>query len=198
MFTTIDALTFLNFDDDSLTNRDLLIELRDNAFFIFFEFMILTFAHEFLSREFVMLSSFAIRVDVEDDSKNVSDFKSSTIFFFFETIIFHFWESVFNSMNVVTTNLKISRVVCDFFTKYNRILMWRVKSIFFLFIYSHFTIWCSRDVFLILAYFAFFMFICDVEIIIARAMFFDAYFAYNDHFAVFVDMFVFLTIKALS
>ncbi len=83
MFTTIDALTFLNFDDDSLTNRDLLIELRDNALFMFSEFMILTFAHKLLSREFVMLSFFAIRVDVEDDLKNVSDFKSSTIFFFF-------------------------------------------------------------------------------------------------------------------
>jgi hypothetical protein len=130
MFTTIDVLTFLNFDDDSFTNRDLLIKLRDNVFFLFSEFMISTFAHEFLSREFVMLSFFAIRVNVESDSRDVFDFKSSTIFFF-ETIIFHFWESVFDLMNVVTTNLKISRIVCDFFIEYNRILMRRVKSIFF-------------------------------------------------------------------
>ncbi len=133
MFTTIDALTFLSFDDDSLTNRDLFIELRDNVFFMFSEFMISTFVHELLSREFVMLSFFAIRVNVENDSRNVSDFKILTIIFFFEMIIFHFWESAFDSMNVVTTNLKTSRIICDFFTEYNRILMRRVKSIFFFF-----------------------------------------------------------------
>ncbi len=82
MFTKIDALTFLSFDDDSLTNRDLFTELRNNAFFMFSEFMISTFVHELLLREFVMLSSFTIRVDVENDSRDVSDFKSSTIFFF--------------------------------------------------------------------------------------------------------------------
>jgi hypothetical protein len=82
MFTMINALIFLNFDDDSLTNRNLFIELRDNVFFMFFEFMISTFAHEFLSREFVMLLFFAIRINVENDSKNVFDFKFATIFFF--------------------------------------------------------------------------------------------------------------------
>jgi hypothetical protein len=40
MFMTIDTLTFLNFDDDSLTNRNLFIKLRDNVFLMFFEFMI--------------------------------------------------------------------------------------------------------------------------------------------------------------
>jgi hypothetical protein len=89
VFTTIDALTFLNFDDDSLTNRDLFIELRDNVFFMFFEFMISTFAHELLSREFVMLLFFAIRIDVENDSRNVFNFKFVMIFLFFETIIFY-------------------------------------------------------------------------------------------------------------
>ncbi len=89
MFTAIDALTFLNFDDDLLTNRDLFIELRDNAFFMFFEFMISTFAHTLLSREFVMLLFSAIRTDVENDSRNVFDFRSAMIFLFFETIIFH-------------------------------------------------------------------------------------------------------------
>jgi hypothetical protein len=131
VFTTIDALTFLNFDDDSLTNRDLFIELRDNAFFMFFEFMISTFVHEFLSREFVILLFSAIRINVENDSKDVFDFKSTTIFFFFETMIFYSWKSVFDFMNFATTNLKISRIVCDFSAKYNLILMWRVKSIFF-------------------------------------------------------------------
>ncbi len=131
MFTTIDALTFLSFDDDSLTNRDLFIELRDNALFMFFEFMISTFAHELLSREFVMLLFFAIRIDVENDSKNVFDFKSATIFLFFKTIIFHSWKSVSDSMNFATTNLKISRIVCDSVAKYNLILMRRIKSIFF-------------------------------------------------------------------
>jgi hypothetical protein len=89
VFTTIDALTFLSFDDDSLTNRDLFIELRDNALFMFFEFMISTFAHELLSREFVMLLFSAIRIDVENDSKDVFDFKLATLFLFFETITFH-------------------------------------------------------------------------------------------------------------
>jgi hypothetical protein len=87
--TTIDALTFLDFDDDSLTNRDLLTELRDNALLMFFEFMISTFAHELLPREFVMLLFSAIRTDVESDSKDVSDSRFATIFLFFETIIFH-------------------------------------------------------------------------------------------------------------
>ncbi len=133
MFTTIDALIFLSFDDDSLTNRNLFIELRDNVFFMFFEFMISTFAHELLSREFVMLLFSAIRINVENDSKDVFDFKFATIFLFFETIIFHSWKSVFDSMNFATTNLKTSRIVCDFSAKYNLILMRRVKSIFFFF-----------------------------------------------------------------
>jgi hypothetical protein len=132
---TIDALTFLNFNDDLLTNRNLFIKLRDNVFFMFFEFMISTFVHEFLSREFVMLLFFAIRINVENDSRNVFDFKFATIFLFFETIIFYSWKNVFDFMNFATTNLKISRIVCDFFAKYNFILMRRVKSIFFFFLF---------------------------------------------------------------
>jgi hypothetical protein len=115
VFITIDALTFLNFDDDSLTNRNLFIELRDNVFFMFFKFMILTFVHEFLSRKLIMLLFFAICINVENDSKSVFDFKFGTIFFFFETITFHSWKNVFDFMNFATTNLKISRIVCDFF-----------------------------------------------------------------------------------
>jgi hypothetical protein len=131
VFMTINALTFSNFDDDWLTNRDLFIELRDNVFFMLFEFMILMFVYEFLSREFVMLLFFAIRINVENNSKNVFNFKFATIFFF-ETIIFHSWKSVFDFINFVTTNLKISRIVCDFFAKYNLILIRCVTSIFFI------------------------------------------------------------------
>ncbi len=133
MFTTIDALTFLNFDDDSLTNRDLFIELRDNALFMFFEFIISTFVHELLSREFVMLLFFSIRINIENDSKDVFDFKFATIFLFFETITFHSWKSVFDFMNFATANFKVSRIVCHFSARYNLILMRRVKSIFFFF-----------------------------------------------------------------
>ncbi len=78
---TINALTFLDFDDDSLTNRDLFIKLCDNVFFIFFEFIISTFVHELLSREFVMLLFFAICINIENDSKDVFNFKFATIFF---------------------------------------------------------------------------------------------------------------------
>jgi hypothetical protein len=38
----------------------------------------------------------------------------------------------------------------------------------------------------------------DVEIAIARAMFFLARIAYDSNFAVFIDVIVFLTIEALS
>jgi hypothetical protein len=82
VFTTSNALTFLNFNDDSLTNRDLFIELRNNALFMFFEFMISIFVHEFLLREFVMLMFSAICINVENDSRNVFDFKFATIFLF--------------------------------------------------------------------------------------------------------------------
>ncbi len=197
MFTTIDALTFLSFDDDSLTNRDLFIELRDNAFFMFFEFMISTFAHKILSREFVMLLFSAIRIDVENDSRNVFDFKFATIFLFFETIIFHSWKSVSDSMNFATANLKISRIVCDFSAKYNLILMRRVKSIFF-FSFILTLQFSSRDVLAILTCVAFLMLVNDVEIVIARAMFFRARVAYDNSFAMLIDMIVFLTVEALS
>ncbi len=195
MFTTTDVLTFLNFDDDSLSNRNLFIELRDNVLFIFFEFMISMFAHEFLSREFVMLLFSAIFINVENDSKNVFDFKFATIFFFFETITFHSWKNVFDIMNFATTNLKISRIVCDFFAEYNLILMRRVKSIFF---YSYLTVQNSRNVFTIFTCVASFVFMNDVEIAIAHTMFFRVCIAYDSSFAVFINIIVFLTIEALS
>ncbi len=85
MFMTINTLIILNFDNNLFTNRDLLIKLRDNVFFIVFKFMILVFIYEFLLREFIMLSFSAIFVNVENDLKNVLknvfDFKFSTIFF---------------------------------------------------------------------------------------------------------------------
>jgi hypothetical protein len=157
--------------------------------------MILTFIHEFLSCELVMLSFFAILINVENDSKNVFNFKFFDNIFFFETIIFHSWKNVFDSINVVTTNLKISRIICNFFTKYNNTLMQRVKLIYFF--YFYFAIRCLRDVFSIFAYFALFVFVCDVEIIIIHTMFFNVYFVYNNYFIIFVDMFIFLTIKTL-
>jgi hypothetical protein len=194
---TIDTLTFLNFDDDSLTNRNLFIELRDNVFFMFSKFMISTFVHEFLSREFVILLFSAICINIENDSKNVFDFNFATIFLFFETIIFHSWKNVFDFMNFATTKLKISRIVYDFSAKYNLILMRRVKSIFFFF-YSYFAIRDSRNVFTIFTCVAFFVFINDVKIAIVRAMFFRACVVYDNSFAMFIDMIVFLTIKTLS
>jgi hypothetical protein len=45
---------------------------------------------------------------------------------------------------------------------------------------------------------AFFVLVDNVEITIARAMFFRARVAYDSSFAVFIDMIVFLTIEALS
>jgi hypothetical protein len=44
----------------------------------------------------------------------------------------------------------------------------------------------------------FFLLVDDVEIAIARAMFFRAYVAYDSNFAMFIDMIVFLTVKTLS
>jgi hypothetical protein len=43
-----------------------------------------------------------------------------------------------------------------------------------------------------------FVLVDDVKIAIARAMFFRARVAYDSSFAVFIDMIVFLTVKALS
>jgi hypothetical protein len=103
---TIDALTFLNFDDNSLTNRDLFIELRDNVFFMFFEFMISTFAHEFLSREFVMLLFSAIRIDIENDSRSVFDFKAATIFIFFRDDHFSFMKKRFRFYELCDNEFK--------------------------------------------------------------------------------------------
>jgi hypothetical protein len=42
------------------------------------------------------------------------------------------------------------------------------------------------------------MFVDDVEIAIARAMFFRACVAYDSNFAMFINMIVFLTIETLS
>jgi hypothetical protein len=73
----------------------------------------------------------------------------------------------------------------------------RQIDFFFLF-YSYFAVRSSRDVFTIFTCVAFLVFVDDVEIAIARAMFFRACVAYNNNFAVFIDMIVFLTIKTLS
>jgi hypothetical protein len=134
---------------------------------------------------------FAICINVENDSKDVLDFKSAIIFFF-EIIIFHSWKSVYDFMNFVTTNLKTSRIVCCFFAKYNLILIQRVKSIF-LFLYFHFAIRSSCDVFTIFTCVAFFMLVDNVEIIMICAMFFRACIVYDNNFTIFIDMIVFLT-----
>jgi hypothetical protein len=42
------------------------------------------------------------------------------------------------------------------------------------------------------------MLVNDVEIVIARAMFFRARVAYDNSFAMLIDMIVFLTVEALS
>jgi hypothetical protein len=89
MFMTINALIFLKFDDDLLTNRNLFIKLRNNVFFMFFKFIISTFVHEFLSREFIMLLFFKNYINIENNLKDVFNFKFAIIFFFFEIIIFH-------------------------------------------------------------------------------------------------------------
>ncbi len=95
-------------------------------------------------------------------------------------------------MNFATTNLKISRIVYDFLARYNLILMRRVKSIFFFFFF-----FTSRDVFTIFTCVAFFVLVDDVEIVIARTMFFRARVFYDNSFAMFVDTIVFLTVEAL-
>jgi hypothetical protein len=56
-------------------------------------------------------------------------------FFFFQNDYFSFMKKRFRFYKFATTNLKISRIVCDFFAKYNLILMRRVKSIFFSFLF---------------------------------------------------------------
>ncbi len=72
------------------------------------------------------------------------------------------------------------------------------RQINFLFFSFYFAIRDSRDVFTIFTCVAFFMLVDDVEIAIARAMFFRACVAYDNNFVIFIDMIVFLTIKALS
>ncbi len=69
---------------------------------------------------------------------------------------------------------------------------------FLSFFYSYFTIRNLRDVLAIFACVASFVLVDDVKIAIARAMFFRARVAYDSSFAVFIDMIVFLTVKALS
>ncbi len=69
---------------------------------------------------------------------------------------------------------------------------------FLLFFYSHSTVRDSRDLFTIFTCVAFLVLVDDVEIAIARAMFFRACVAYDSSFAMFIDLIVFLTIEALS
>jgi hypothetical protein len=69
---------------------------------------------------------------------------------------------------------------------------------FLLLFYSYLTVRNSRCVLAILVCVASFVLVDDVEIAIARAMFFRARVAYDSSFAMFIDMIVFLTIEALS
>jgi hypothetical protein len=159
--------------------------------------MISTFAHELLSSEFVMLLFFAIRIDIENDSKDVFDFKSATIFFFrndhfsFMKKRFRFYEFCDSEFENFASRL---RFFCEIQSHFDA-----TRQIdFLLFFYSYFAVRSSRDVFTIFTCVAFLMLVDDVEIAIARAMFFRACVAYDSNFAMFIDMIVFLTIKTLS
>ncbi len=79
-FITIDAFTFTN---DLLANLNRFIELRCNVFFMFFEFIIALFAHELLSRRLVMLFFDSIRREIDENSREMFDFKRSFFFSWF-------------------------------------------------------------------------------------------------------------------
>ncbi len=104
---------------------------------------------------------------------------------------FRFYEFCDNEFENFANRL---RFFCEVQSHFNAT---RQINLFFLF-YSYFAIRDSRDVFTIFTYVVSFVFVDDVEIAIARAMFFRASIAYNNSFAMFIDMIVFLTIKALS
>jgi hypothetical protein len=89
-FITIDAFIFTN---DLLANWSRFIELRCNAFFMFFEFIIALFAHELFSRRFVMLFFDSICREIDENSKKMFDFRRS--FFFFDSDHFSFRKSDF-------------------------------------------------------------------------------------------------------
>jgi hypothetical protein len=69
------------------------IELRCNAFFMFFKFIIALFAHELLSRKLIMLFFDLIRREIDENSKEMLDFRRS--FFFFDFDHFSFRENDF-------------------------------------------------------------------------------------------------------
>jgi hypothetical protein len=159
--------------------------------------MISTFVHELLSREFVMLLFFAIRIDVENDSKDVFDFKSATIFFFrddhfsFMKERFRFYELCDSELENFASRLRFFCEIQSHFDATRQIDL-------LLFFYFYFAVRDSRDVLTIFTYVAFFVLVDDVEIAIARAMFFRACIAYDSSFTMFINMIIFLSIKTLS
>ncbi len=129
-FITIDAFTFTN---DLFANLNRFIELRCSVFFMFFEFMIALFAHEFLSRRLVILFFNSIRLEIDEDSKEMFDFRRSFFFLFLILIIFHFEKAIFEFVieivneivDKLMTNRNTLKTICDSFTKYNRIRVCR-------------------------------------------------------------------------
>ncbi len=75
----IDAFTFTN---NMFANLNRFIELRCNVFFMFFEFIIALFVHEFLSRKLVILFFDLIRREIDENSKEMFNFKRSLLLFF--------------------------------------------------------------------------------------------------------------------
>ncbi len=86
-FITINAFTFTK---DLFANLNRFIELRCSVFFMFFEFIIALFAHEILSREFVMLFFDSIRREIDENLKKMFDFKR---LFFFSFVNFDHFSS---------------------------------------------------------------------------------------------------------
>jgi hypothetical protein len=107
---------------------------------MFFEFIIALFAHESLSREFVILFSDSILREIDENSKKMFDFKRSLLFFFLILIIFHFEKAIFefviNVNDVVDelmTNRNTLKTICDSLTKYNHIRICRTCFVFYFF-----------------------------------------------------------------
>jgi hypothetical protein len=198
VFTTIDALTFLNFDDDSLKNWNLFIELRDNVFFMFFEFMISTFVYEFL---FYRVNSLCCRflyfALTSKMIRNAFLIFNLRQFFFLRNDHFllikkdlRFDERCDDELENFANRL---RFLCEVQSQFDTTR--QINLLFFF--YFHFAIRDLRDVFTIFTYVESFMLVYDVEIVIARTLFFRVSFIYDNSLAMFIDIVVFLTIKAL-
>ncbi len=132
-FITIDAFTFTN---DLLANLSRLIELRCNVFFMFFEFIIALFVHKLLSRKLVMLFFDSIRREIDENSREMFDFRRS--FFFLILIFFHFEKATFefvieivnDVVDELMTNRNTLRTICDSLTRYNRMRVCRARFVF--------------------------------------------------------------------